>query len=210
MILMKRYEEIMNRIEVTEEMRARVLQNVTAAVEKQPQPRVSSFAGWKRILSAAACIALLLVGAGYVRLRQTPVVEEPPTLEGVMGMQEVPSSEELSAAVGFAVEEPQQLPFEVSARTYTSYWGDMAEILLEGEGESARFRMQKGSGDTSGDWNQYANEAEISFDGVSGVLKGDDAGFTLAVWEKDGFSYSLSLSSPQPQQAWEEIIAAVA
>lgn len=34
-------------------------------------------------------------------------------------------------------------------------------------------------------------------------------GFTLALWQKDGFSYSLSLSQGQDAQGWAEILSGI-
>ena len=41
------------------------------------------------------------------------------------------------------------------------------------------------------------------------TLKGADGRFTLALWQKDGFSYSLNLSQGQNLESWAEILCSV-
>lgn len=45
--------------------------------------------------------------------------------------------------------------------------------------------------------------------GLAQVEYRGENGFTLALWQKDGFSYSLSLSQGQNLESWAEILCSV-
>lgn len=66
----KKYNEIMDQVRVTDEMKQRVLQNVKEGIETEKIPesgkiihsRFLSYGRTSRYLSVAACIMMLLVG----------------------------------------------------------------------------------------------------------------------------------------------------
>ena len=76
----------------------------------------------------------------------------------------------------------------------------LAQVEYCGEnGMTALLRKSQGTEDNSGDFNQYP---DVTF-------KGADGQFTLALWQKDGFSYSLNLSQGQNIESWAEILCSV-
>lgn len=193
------YREAMEHIQVTPAMRERILQNL-AKVEQKPTPKTVQFVPWKQVLSLAACAAVLVVG-----IQALPRGNElggtassaPSEIVGATAAptQEFASLEELSAAAGFAVQEPQNLPFAVEQTTYTLLFGELAQVEQTGaEGESILYRVSQEEGDNSGDYTVYTVEQTWENDGVTVTLKGSERGFRLALWQKDGFSYSLSSS----------------
>ena len=125
---MTKYDEVMEKLEVTPEMRARILQNVeTQMAEPCKKPN-----RLRRFAALAACLAILLVGAAALpKLISSPVPEESETMLA-NGMVEVTSKEELSEAVGFPVKSAQSLPFFPQSIYYTSYWGEMAQRRQHG------------------------------------------------------------------------------
>ena len=62
MTLGEKYGEIMEKVVVTEEMRRRILQNIRSA-DPAPRANVIRFPLWQRTVAAAACLAVLLIGA---------------------------------------------------------------------------------------------------------------------------------------------------
>lgn len=111
MTLKKRYDEVMNRIEVTGEMRERILGNIQKMdlkAKSKGTPRLN----FKRYLSAAACFVVLLASvfaAGHLAGIFQP--DEPNVAVG-NGIAEFDTLEQLAAAVGFEAEELNTLPFE--------------------------------------------------------------------------------------------------
>ena len=119
----KTYQEIMENIEVTPDMRERILKNI-----QQPEVRKASskYRGktFQRWYPAAACVALLLCAALELPRLLSPDTgtspdsassdtdfpgEEQTTI--VNGMVSYDSAAALSAALGFPVEDLAELPF---------------------------------------------------------------------------------------------------
>lgn len=203
---MTKYDEVMEKLEVTPEMRARILQNVeTQMAEPRKKPN-----RLRRFAALAACLAILLVGAAALpKLISSPTPEESETTIA-NGMVEVASKEELSEAVGFPVKSAQSLPFFPQSIYYTSYWGDMAQIDYANGGSTACFRQSLGEEDNSGDWSEYPAQKSLTVNGCAVTLKGEADSYTLAIWQDGTYSYSLSLSAGQPASVWESIVEGVA
>lgn len=208
MTLKKRYDEVMDRIEVTREMRERILSNIEKTdIEATQKNKVIPFPTMKKYMSAAACFVLLLAGvfaAGHMAGIFQP---DNPPVQVVNGMVEVDTLEQLAAAVGFEIEEPGTLPFEVEMTTYISYWGDMAEITYTGEGKTATFRKSIGTEDNSGDYNTYSDVKEINIDSLTVTLKGIEEIYTLAIWPANGYAYSICLSDGISESEWYSLIS---
>ena len=203
---MTKYDEVMEKLEVTPEMRARILQNVeTQMTEPRKKPN-----RLRRFAALAACLAVLLVGAvALPKLISSPAPEESETTIA-NGMVEVASKEELSEAVGFPVKSAQSLPFFPQSIYYTSYWGEMAQIDYANGGSTACFRQSLGEEDNSGDWSEYPAQKSLTVNGCAVTLKGEADSYTLAIWQDGTYSYSLSLSAGQPASVWESIVEGVA
>ena len=203
---MTKYDEVMEKLEVTPEMRARILQNVeTQMAEPRKKPN-----RLRRFAALAACLAVLLVGAmALPKFISSPVPEESETMIA-NGMVEVTSKEELSEAVGFPVKSAQSLPFFPQSIYYTSYWGEMAQIDYANGGSTACFRQSLGEEDNSGDWSEYPAQKSLTVNGCAVTLKGEADSYTLAIWQDGTYSYSLSLSAGQPASVWESIVEGVA
>ena len=202
---MTKYDEVMEKLEVTPEMRARILQNVkTQMAEPCKKPN-----RLRRFAALAACLAVLLMGAmALPKFISSPVPEESETMVA-NGMVEVTSKEELSEAVGFPVKSAQSLPFFPQSIYYTSYWGDMAQIDYANGGSTACFRQSLGEEDNSGDWSEYPAQKSLTVNGCAVTLKGEADSYTLAIWQDGTYSYSLSLSAGQPASVWAELIEGV-
>ncbi|MGN0905632.1 MAG: hypothetical protein ACI4NM_00640 [Bullifex sp.] len=108
---------------------------------------------------------------------------------------DVSSLTEAGNLCGFSITLPE-FPEEyddVHYRVLTAADDKMLEIIFEnGMEDEIRVRKQAGNSDISGDYNSYGNV--ISEDGIT--IKGNDGMFSAAIWNMDGFSYSLSLSVP--------------
>lgn len=199
----KRYDEVMEHIEVTPEMRQRILKNIEQADLKKVAPRkVVRFPYIKQLATLAACLAVVLVGALTLpSLFQGP--DDPGVLSPGDGIVQVSTVEELAETVGFEVDELNGLPFQVEKTTYTAYWQELAEIVYSGEGQTAIYRKGTGSEDVSGDYNIYETETEISAGNATVTLRGNSGIYTLAIWADSNYSYSISLSEGMQESSWK-------
>lgn len=213
---MKKYDEIMNKIEVDDGMRKRILsyvENLNLETERAEKSgsgsKICRFRGrtMRNITAAAACIAILLVCTfAWPKLAGPGEQGTGESVSIANGMLEVNSIDELSAAVNFPVNEVTGLPFSIENEVYTSYWGEMAQIEYTGEGETAVFRKGTGTDDVSGDYNVYSNVKEITAGSNTVTLKGNTERFTLASWTDGTYSYSLDISCGMEEAGWIELI----
>ena len=199
------YNEIMEHITVTGQMRQRILANVENA-DIGPQKRPTRARARRRYWAAAACVAVLLLGA--VTLPRYFATERPgPGItQTTPQFTQVSSLEELEAIVGFRVQELTELPFEVTDVAYTAYGSETAEIRYSGATGSAVLRKADGNESPSGDYTQYAEELTITASGNRVTLKGEDGRYVLALWQDDSFSYSVRLGEGAGQATWERLL----
>lgn len=191
-----KYKEIMDKIEVTPEMRQRVLENVQAARETKKKRALV-----RQLVSLAACLAIVLC-CWYA---WQPKQEE----QGIMAVpqiENVASVEELSQKTGIPVEELKDLPFEVTEKVYVSYWEDLAEIQYIGETNSLYYRKSLGTEDNSGDYNIYHQEEPLTVSGCAVTLKGNSDGYSLAIWTDGTYVYSVSVTVPIPEEAFRGLL----
>ena len=176
-----------------------------ADMEKEPSRKVMRFPYVRRIAAAAACLAMVLVGALTLPgLFQSP--EEPVVLSPGDGIVQVSSVEELAERVGFAVNEWNSLPFQVEETTYTAYWQELAQIVYSGGGQTAVYRKGTGSEDVSGDYNAYETETKIFVGDTLVTLKGNGGTYALAVWRDGDYACSISVSEGMSENSWEALL----
>lgn len=208
---MKQYDEIMSKIVVTEEMKTRILKNI------QESDMITKFGNKiiryymvKKYLSVAACFVLLLAGVIAIPKFLTPDHNDPPnTMLSGCGIFTVSSSEELANTVGFKVEGIAKLPFDVEETIYTSYGGDLGEIVYNGENQSVIFRKSIGDGDNSGDYTVYPKTIHDHIAGNEIELKGNGELFYLAVWNMNGFSYSVGIKNGIDESTFTDIVDSI-
>lgn len=205
----KRYEQIMDRVSVTDEMSRRILGNIRD-MNLVPAPPRKGLPSYVKTLAAAVCLVVILAGTALYPgglLRQAPMEPKDPAVQVMPDIQECASLQSLSEAVGFEVIELSSLPFDVTDKTYTAFWKEVAQIDYSGEGQSALYRMWAGTEDRSGDYNLFENETEAVLDIGRATLKGNEGGYSFALWTDGTYSYSLKLSLEVPEDKILEMIS---
>ena len=214
---MKRYDEIMDRVKVTDDMRSRILENIEAEDIAAARRRKQTGRTVTKLLSMAACLAVIIAVASALRTPaqvstsddlQPNEADAPGFVQGGADIIELDSAAALSAAVGFEVNDID-LPFTPEQTKYISYWHELAEIDYSGEGKTARYRKAAGTEDCSGDYNVYTDVTELEANGVTVTLKGDAGQYTLAIWTDGSYSYSLSLSDGLSLGDWQTLINSI-
>lgn len=79
-------------------------------------------------------------------------------------------------------------PASVEAGQATS--ASSSENASLSESDEIRVRKMAGSGDPSGDYNEYSTST-LDVDGTTVTLKSANGTVALITWERDGFSYSV-------------------
>lgn len=210
MILKKRYDELMDKIQVTDEMRSRILTNLqNSTLEGKTSFKFLPIFSVRKYVSIAACLALLLLSSLVLpKVIDNNSSYNEQILTNNWSVQEYSSFAELEATLPFEIQEIKNLPFTATKQTYIAYGSDMAEILYENDEQTACFRISKGQEDNSGDYTDYAQSQELSVEKLIVTLKGENDTFVLAVWSDGSLSYSLSLSTGISIEAWESLLLA--
>ena len=207
MILRKAYQEVMNHIVVTEEMRGRILNNLQ---RKEFHPRQTRrLPSLSRYAAIAACLVLLAAGALALPQFHGPVESPSGVQSGIRDITVASSLQELSQLVHFDVDQLTDLPFSVVETKYLAYNGELAEVTYCGETQRLVFRKIIGDADPSGDYTAYSDVFTLGLEDFSVTLKGDSGSYSLAVWQDGGFSYSIQVSTPLSDGEWTGILASV-
>ena len=118
---------------------------------------------------------------------------------------------ELSQVLGFSVPEVKNIPFEVTSTVYTNGWNEFAQVEYQGKSqdEAVLFRKARRTDDISGDYNTYSDVKKVTVKEVSVTLKGDDGQYNQAIWQQDGFAYSLNYEPGGSEDMFVEMIQSV-
>ena len=111
---------------------------------------------------------------------------------------------ELAKAVGFDIKAPT-VPAGYEADAYIDISGELAEVFYVKGDNTLVYRVSRGEGDNSGDYNTYSNKKTVDVNGVLVELRGNDK-VNVAVWSNGGFAHSV-LSEQGIAEA--DVIAAV-
>lgn len=204
---MRRYEEIMDNIEVTEEIYNRILRHIQE-LDLDPPRGGLRFSRLKRYVGLAACFAVLLAGAIALPHALDQLQPTDPPVQVVPNIVSFSTAGELSDYIGFQVSDIGELPFLPTECTYTAFWRELAEIKYEDGEQAAVFRKSVGEDDNSGSYDDKLI-TEITVGTLNVTLKGDGGICRLAVWTDGGYSYSLRLSAGMTEEAWSAMITAV-
>lgn len=206
----KRYDTVMEKLEVTDAMRQRILSNIDKMeLNAAPRAKVVKFPAVRRLMPIAACFVLLVAGVFYARYFMPGETVDPRPTGGVMvgnGIEDVDDAAALSEAVGFPVKEAAALPFPVDEVTYNSFWGDLAQITYTGDGQTVTFRQSVGDEDNSGDYNVYAETETREIGGLPVTLKGDGQGYSLVLWNDGTYAYSLRAKPALTAAEWAAVL----
>lgn len=194
-----KYEQIMDKIEVTPEMRQRVLRNVEAKQVKQKKRQLA-----QRLFALAACLAIVVCCWYVWKPKQADNPEQ-----GMMAVAQIDAMDSLQALTektGIPLNELTAIPFAVERTEYVSYWDELAEIQYFGGNDSLRYRKSLGTEDNSGDYNVYAQEETLEISGNAVTLKGGNGAYSLAIWTDGSYACSISVTDPLSRDAFRTLI----
>ncbi len=195
---MTKYDEIMDRVHVTDEMRDRVLDGVDRYFETERRRKKLRR---RYVAGAAAAAVVLVVGFGVLRNPGPGSIgfpggnaDETELAAGGFYVMDCASLQELESIVGFSVPTISGLPFEAENTAYTAIGDELAQIIYYGDDGNTELILRKSPGteDNSGDYNSYENETELEVGGITVSLKGNDGLYHLACWHDREYAYSLS------------------
>ncbi|GAA0181140.1 hypothetical protein SH2C18_37140 [Clostridium sediminicola] len=189
-----KYNEIMEKIEVTPEMSERILKNIWKTDIEIQSSKTVHFKKYKKIISTAACLVILFA----VSFMLHKIINSPtkPPIQEIPDIKICESLSELSSVVGFEMLELNYLPFNFTQKEFKAYWKELAEIIYRNENNTVIFRMGQGLKDVSGDYSEYNEVKDIQMDFGTITLKGDKGAYNLVIWSQNDMSYSVQTIEP--------------
>lgn len=154
----------------------------------------------KAALLLAAVLVLTLAACGK---KQTQIANP---------WRDVETLQEAEEAVGFTIQIPGEVPgYEKKTfRACTADGGKIIEVCYTNvNDESVVIRKGEGSEDISGDYNSYDSEAQMEIDDCVVSLRGNGSGVNVAVWQRGGCTYAISVGQGMYLEEIVELIAAV-
>ena len=206
MILSDKYNQIMEQIQVTDEMRQRILCSVEHACDPKNRPAFQIKRLLKKALPLTACFVFVL-GLFYL-----PTAAKKPNLHPQVTNPILPveSLAELSDLVGFEAADISDLPFDAQTVTYTAYQHELAETKYRSEANICALRQAAGARDISGDYTNYAFQETRLVNGIAILFKGHTPELlNSAVWQHDGFSFSMTFTEGVSFDEFEKAIASI-
>ena len=116
-----------------------------------------------------------------------------------------------AALAGFDFALPEELFTGASNKTIQAVEGEMIQVIYTDANDNEIGRVRKGAGseDVSGDYNTYEESETADVNGTSVKLRGKDGKIYVATWEKDGYSYSLSVEAGLAKDSLTGMIASL-
>lgn len=124
---------------------------------------------------------------------------------------EYSNMEEACNAAGFSFNVPETVGSYVGLH-FSVMNNELIQVVYGEPDKGVTIRKAEGSEDISGDYTTYSEEKEVDVNGTTVKMSGNDGTVSLAVWEKDGYSYSANVVDEEnpglSQSAMEEIVQA--
>lgn len=208
---MRKYDEIMDKVEVTDEMKKRILSNIEKEDLTSAAPK--RVFRWNKMVSMAAGLVVLLIAGALLYpqlLHRNDVEPDEDVQQGVWGMQEYDSAEEMAEQLSFTMKEIPSLADQSQKTSYVVYDENFGEINYSWDDQSVCYRKSTGTEDNSGDWNEYAKQDTVHVEELTCTLKGDsDDHYVLATWSDGTYAYSLSAAKSMTQKEMLDLIVEI-
>ena len=194
---MSKYHEIMKKVNVTDEMKSRILGNIDEYFSKKKNAGKKSF--YLAFCGVAAAALLMIIVRPWDNNVAGPInpgtnsVGEGSTGLCVNPMQNYASAEELSKAAGFNVPEIKSLPFKPSETEYMTLGEGFAQITYLSDDDRLIYRKSTDKEDNSGNYNPYDYVGEVSVNDIKVTVKGTKEALNLAIWNDGTYEHSISV-----------------
>lgn len=86
---------------------------------------------------------------------------------------------------------------------------EMIQVIYQNGDSSVTVRKEAGSGDISGDYNQYAQSETVEVNGATVTMRGENSLVMVAVWENDGYTYAVTSGTGMSAAAMTALIQSV-
>ena len=141
----KKYNEVMDHVRLSDAARLRILDRV-----HESETKGRSFQ-WRQWGALAACLVVALAGILVWHAQNPAAPKKNPTVMAPSSIEDHPTLDALQAAMGFPIEDIRTLFPDTAEVQFKNYFYEIAEIIVQDDGQEIVFRKAAGSDDTSGD-----------------------------------------------------------
>ena len=119
------------------------------------------------------------------------------------------SAYDAAQLAGFEVTFPESVP-DCYERQYQAVEGQMVQCIYQGDSQEVLIRkgLEDGTGDLSGDYNDYPQTESTSVNGTEVTLRGSDDLVHVATWERDGYLFALDADTGLERATVENLVSA--
>lgn len=166
---------------------------------------------WMALALAATLAMSPLVACGGSGSGEaaTSETEEAETTNVANPFVDCESAYEASQLAGFEVTFPESVP-GYSERSYQAIEGELVQCIYS-EGESrvlVRKGLDDGSGDISGDYNEYGETSKVTVGDVEVTERGDGATVSVAIWTRGEYAFAIDADEGLELEVIEQLVAA--
>lgn len=111
-------------------------------------------------------------------------------------------------ATGFSLIAPDQLE-GYPQRMIQTMNDEMIQVIYQNGDSSVFIRKEAGSGDISGDYNQYAQSKTVDVNGSTVTMRGENGLVMVAIWENSGYTYAVTSDAGMGAAAMTALIQSV-
>ena len=115
---------------------------------------------------------------------------------------------EAAKAVGFKLTVPEKVDGS-PRRDIETMNGEMIQVFYGNEENETCIRKEAGSGNISGDYNQYPQTRTAEVSGSTVTMRGENGLIMVAIWENGGYTYAVTASAGMSAAAMTELIRSV-
>ena len=198
---MNKYQQIMDRIEVTEDMRSRILSNIEE--RPSPSPVVIWFSKYGAI---AACVAVI-IGSFLIfrwipdRISSFGKTEIPE--EGVV----VASAQELTEKTGILIKDIEPIAEKADKTSYQIYPSNLVEIVYEIDGDTFRLRKSEGRKELFENIAEYPEAKKLLFNQTDTTIRGLEGKYYVAEWTDKTYSYAMEFEAGKSKDEIENLVS---
>lgn len=109
---------------------------------------------------------------------------------------------------GFPMSAPETLE-GCPQRVIQTMGDEMIQVIYQNGNSSVTVRKEEGSGDISGDYNQYAQSGTVEVNGSTVTMRGENNLVMVAIWENGGYTYAVTSGAGMSTAAMTALIRSV-
>lgn len=115
---------------------------------------------------------------------------------------------EAAKAAGFELTVPEKVDGS-PRRDIETMSGEMIQVFYGDDENKVCIRKEAGSGDISGDCNQYSQTKTVEINGSSVTMRGEDGLVMVAIWENGGYTYAVTSDAGLSAAAMTALVRSV-